>query len=77
MNLAASNAAAMLTQMGNNTTLLNTNITTSTDWVVSTTAGSYSSSYQGWLNAAVTAKVGLVANLATYPRPPWTAMATP
>lgn len=65
MNLAASNAAAMLTQMGNNTTLLNTNITTSTGWVVSTTAGSYSNNYQGWLNAAVTAKVGLGANLAT------------
>jgi len=65
MNLAASNAAAMLTQMGNNTTLLNTNSTTSTGWVVSTTAGSYTNTYQGWLNAAVTAKVGLGANLAT------------
>lgn len=65
MNLAASNAAAMLTQMANNTTLLNTNIVTSTGWVVSTTAGSYTNTYQGWLNAAVTAKVGLGANLAT------------
>jgi len=71
MNSAASNAAAMLTKMGQNTTLLNTNVTTSTGWVVSTTAGSYSNTYDGWLNAAITAKVGLGANLAvdaTYPQ---------
>lgn len=71
MNSAASNAAAMLTKMGQNTTLLNTNVTTSTGWVVSTTAGSYSNNYDGWLNAAITAKVGLGANLAadaTYPQ---------
>ena len=71
MNSAASNAAAMLTKMGQNTALLNTNVTTSTGWVVSTTAGSYSNTYNGWLNAAITAKVGLGANLAvdaTYPQ---------
>ena len=71
MNLAASNAAAMLTQMGNNTSLLNPGNTTSTGWVVNTTVGSYTNTYNGWLTAAVTAKVGLGANLAadaTYPQ---------